>query len=302
MALSENLLRQLDNGQQIRSKGYRGRFAPSPSGQLHIGNLRTALISWLRAKTAGGAWLLRIDDLDLSRNRSGAIESLKHDLLWLGLRWDGPAIFQSQRLDLYRSVLAYLKGEDRLYACRCSRSLLARLSMQEGEGFIYPGTCRDLGHPWEPYQGRLPSLRLRVNKSFSLSSGDVVLRRADGFIAYHFATVIDELTLGITEIVRGEDLAPSMQSQLAIAYEFGYAPLKYCHVPILCDAQGKKLAKRDGSEGLQGLISQGWTSGKVVGWLASSLGLVSKDAELSTFELLEELINREEDFKSLLKN
>ena len=120
------MLQKLEAGQRLRRKGYRGRFAPSPSGPLHLGNLRTALISWLIARISSGIWLLRIDDLDKPRNQSGASERLQEDLIWLGMKWDGPIVFQSDRIELYRSLLSALKLQGKLYACRCSRSLLVK--------------------------------------------------------------------------------------------------------------------------------------------------------------------------------
>ena len=130
--LPDHLCEQMEEGQRLRNQGYRGRFAPSPTGPLHLGNLRTALVSWLQARLANGAWLLRVDDLDKPRNRVGAVESLQHDLHWLGLDWDGPVVFQSRRRGLYNSVLSALRRQGKLYACRCSRRMLADISAPTG--------------------------------------------------------------------------------------------------------------------------------------------------------------------------
>ena len=299
--LPDHLYEQMEAGQRLRNQGYRGRFAPSPTGPLHLGNLCTALVSWLQARLANGAWLLRVDDLDQPRNRVGAVESLQQDLHWLGLDWDGPVVFQSRRRGLYNSFLSALRRQGKLYACRCSRRMLADISAPAGRHLVYPGTCRDLELFWGWHEGRLPSWRLRVSKEFSHTSGDVILRRADGFIAYHLATVVDELTLGISEVVRGEDLLEAMNAQLALINAISERPVIYRHVPLLCDDQGRKLAKREGHAGLDSLRSEGLGPSHVVGWLAASQSLVPFGAELTAGELLTELKKKEGVLKSVLK-
>lgn len=299
--LPDHLHEQLEEGKRLRHQGYRGRFAPSPTGPLHLGNLRTALMSWLQARLANGTWLLRVDDLDRPRNRAGALESLQHDLRWLGLDWDGPVFLQSQRRGLYSSVLSTLRRQGKLYACRCSRRMLADVSAPVGRGLIYPGTCRDLELFWGWHEGRLPSWRLRVSEQFSEISGDVILRRADGFTAYHLATVVDELTLGISEVVRGEDLLVAMPAQLAVIDAMSQRPPVYRHVPLLCDAQGRKLAKREGQAGLDDLRSQGLGPSQVVGWLAASQELIAVGSEFTAVELLSELKKKKGALEAVLK-
>ena len=291
----------LSKGQQLRTTCYRGRFAPTPSGPLHFGNLRTALISWLFARLNGGEWLLRIDDLDTPRNRPGAIESIQKDLLWLGLDWDGPIVFQSQRKEFYGFVLSTLKSQSKLYPCRCTRSLLAKRNRSQAEDFVYPGTCRDLELSWGLYKGRLPSLRLRVNGEFSISCGDVLLRRSDGFIAYHLATAADELSLGITEVIRGQDLAKAMNSQLAIIDALGQKPVLYKHVPLFINNVGEKLSKRKGSTGLQSLQRKGLMGPDVIGFLASTLDLVPEGSVLSAEELLSDLMKKKDWIQNCIK-
>ena len=166
----ENLIRKRRN---IRETIFCGRFAPSSSGSLHLGNIRTALISWLRARLSRGKWLLRIDDLDAPRNRVGSIPSIQEDLSWLGLTWDGPLILQSERIDLYQQVLLSFKEKGKLYPCRCSRSALRKLNLNSANRSFYPGTCRDLGLPWGESNGRLPSWRLRVSEEFDSICGDI---------------------------------------------------------------------------------------------------------------------------------
>jgi glutamyl-tRNA synthetase len=287
MALPEHLQQQLEAGRALAaSGGYRGRFAPSPTGLLHLGNLQTALLSWLAARQAGGAWLLRIDDLDTPRNRAGAIEAIQSDLRWLGLEWDGPVLLQSERRGIYYSWLSWLRRSGRLFSCRCSRRELA-------DQPIYPGFCRQVAHNWGWQRQRLPSWRLRVADDDPHGSGDVVLRRADGFIAYQFATVIDELSFGINDVVRGADLREALPAQSSIFAALGEAPPRFRHGPLLCDASGQKLSKREASAGLKPLREEGLDAAAVIGRLASGLQLLAPEARLSATELLEHLTQQE---------
>ncbi len=304
VTLPQHLQALLEAGLVRRQQGYRGRFAPSPSGALHRGNLRTALLSWLHARLQGGEWLLRIDDLDQPRNRPGAGDQILADLRWLGLAWDGPVVFQSQRRGLYASVLSSLRRCGSLYPCGCSRRLLADISAPHGALTVYPGFCRQGGLGWGPRQGRLPSWRLRMADAAlswpedsarhgcleaASEVGDVVLRRADGMVAYHLATAVDELSLGITAVVRGEDLWASTGPQVAVMASLGAPPPLYWHVPLWRDAQGQRLSKRDGAEGLEGLRQCVGDGAAVIGLLAASLGLVPAGSRLSAQELLQQL-------------
>jgi glutamyl-tRNA synthetase len=292
------------DGVRRRQGGYRGRFAPSPTGPLHRGNLRTALLSWLDARLHGGIWLLRIDDLDLPRNRAGAAEAIQADLGWLGLDWDGPVLRQSERRGLYSSVLSILRRGDLLYPCRCSRRMLADISAPHGGLQVYPGFCRGLPRLWGPDGGRLPSWRLRIGEGPLLwqerfaehgrvdgatAVGDPVLRRADGLVAYHLATALDELLLGISDVVRGEDLWSSTAPQVALMAALGQEPPRYGHVPLWRDGAGQRLSKREGAEGVEGFRSRGLDAAAAVGELAASLGLVPAGTRLSARELLASL-------------
>ena len=230
--------------------------------------------------------MLRIDDLDTPRNRAGAIEAIQSDLRWLGLEWDGPVVLQSQRRGTYHSWLSWLRRSGRLFACRCSRRELA------GEP-IYPGTCRQVRHPWGWQQRRLPSWRLRVADNDPHGSGDVVLRRADGFIAYQLATVIDELSFGINDVVRGADLREALPAQRSLFAALGEAPPRFRHGPLLCDASGQKLSKREASSGLEPLRAAGLDAAEVIGILASGLQLLDPGARLSATELLEHMTQQE---------
>ena len=291
--LPDHLNQVLQNGQGLSQQGYRGRFAPTPSGPLHLGNVRTALLSWLRARLNNGQWLLRVDDLDTPRIRSGAIESVLKDLRWLGLNWDEPVVLQSRRRGLYSSFLSILRKQGYLYPCRCSRRQLDGAT-------IYPGTCRGVRQGWGVKDERLPAWRLRVVEPFATEVGDVVLRRTDGVIAYHLATSIDELALGINEVVRGQDLEAVWAAQSAVITSLGMTSPRYGHVPLLCDSSGEKLSKRAHATGLSSLRDRGEASAQVIGRLATSLGLVSPATAISAEELLEELRERQGQFNALI--
>jgi glutamyl-tRNA synthetase len=304
LTLPEHLQASLAGAQELRQQGYRGRFAPSPTGALHRGNLRTALLSWLEARRHRGTWLLRLDDLDTPRNRPGAEEAILADLQWLGLDWDGPVLRQSERRGLYASVLSALRRAGCLYPCRCSRRLLADISAPHGGLNVYPGFCRRRAPAWGPQQGRLPSWRLRLPPGAlrwqeesgcggrldgPSAVGDVVLRRADGVVAYHLATAVDELWLGISNVVRGEDLWSSTGAQVAVIQALAAEPPAYTHVPLWRDASGQRLSKRDQAEGLAGLRRGGRDAASVIGELAASLGMVPAGTRLSAHELLASL-------------
>ncbi len=300
LEFSELLAESFENGNELSRQGYRGRFAPSPTGSLHVGNLRTALVSWLRARVLGGEWILRIDDLDRSRSQSEAIESIKDDLLWLGLSWDGPAIFQSKRVRLYKAAISALRLQGKIYPCRCTRSVLQLTNTKQNPRRIYPGTCRNLKLNWGVKNGRLPSLRLRVDAQYSNTCGDIILRRSDGFIAYHLATVIDELSLGINEIIRGEDLIQASQSQLSVVTALHQKPLNIRYAPVWWNADGTKLSKRNGGFGLDTLRKNGMTPSKVISLLASSLNLVPEGSDLSLLELLYEIVDNDCNLNKIL--
>ena len=248
--------------------------------------------------------MLRIDDLDTPRNRCGAEAALCADLLWLGLRWDGPVLVQSSRRGFYSSVLSALRRGDVLYPCRCSRRLLADISAPHAALAVYPGFCRRQSPVWGALDGRLPSWRLKMPAgSISwqercwqpgqldgpLQVGDPVLRRADGVIAYHLATAVDDLALGISDVIRGEDLWASTAPQVAVMAALGFSPPRYGHVPLWRDRAGQRLSKRVGAEGLEGFKARGLDGPAVIGELAGSLGLVPTGSRLSAEELRQSL-------------
>ena len=296
--LNEDIFELFNRGNQLSTTSYRGRFAPTPSGFLHLGNIRTAFASWLIARLQKGRWLLRIDDLDSPRMTPGSIERIQDDLIWLGLDWDGPVVFQSERIIFYETVISLLKKQKKLYACQCSRKLLSQGNKGSKES-IYPGTCRDLSLPMSSKDGKRTSLRLKVSKAFSKNCGDIAIKRSDGFISYNFATVIDDLLLGVNDVVRGEDLVKVMFSQLAVIDALNQRKLSYRHVSLLSDSDGKKLSKRNSDISLVNLRDIGIKSHQVIGWLAWSLGITPDLSSITALELLQDLIQKKKSIENI---
>ena len=270
-----------------------GRYAPSPSGDLHLGNLRTALLAWLFARTTRRQFFLRIEDLDRARDTGSAKRQLV-DLESLGLDWDGEVIVQSGRSDVYRSIIAELESRGLVYECMCTRrDILAAPSAPHTPPGAYPGTCRDLSErerddARQRIAPRAPALRLRVPEAVREAdfafmdvllgqvSGvvdDMVLRRGDGVIAYNLAVIVDDAFAGIDQVVRGDDLASSTPRQIMLQRLLGYPTPEYAHVPLVLGPQGKRLAKRDGAVTLLELDKAGSSPKEVLGSLAQSLGL-----------------------------
>ncbi len=257
---------------------YRGRFAPSPTGLLHLGHARTALLAWQRARQAGGVFILRMEDLDQAHEVEGAAAAILEDLRWLGLDWDegpdsggscGPYL-QSERHALYEAAIAQLTAQGLLYPCTCSRKDIRRIAQAphglEDLGSPYPGTCRHgVTQPKRPR-----SLRFRMpvpaprftdacfgEQNFPTGGWDFVVRRASGLIAYQLAVVVDDAAMGITEVVRGADLLMATPWQLALYAALGLTPPRFAHVPLMLDADGQRLAKRTGAEALRALRQGG---------------------------------------------
>ncbi len=231
---------------------YRGRFAPSPTGPLHLGSLFTALASYLQARSQQGKWYVRIEDLDTPRCRPGTAERILQTLEDFGLHWDGEVVYQSQRREVYEAAITKLQLDGRLYACRCSRREL------EQTGPAYPGYCRhrsiDRSYPH--------ALRIRVDPTpivfhdrlqgrqtwrLTEQCGDFVVRRRDGIHAYQLAVVIDDAELGVTEVLRGSDLLDSTARQIHLQRRLGLATPAYCHIPVLVNREGFKLSKQTGA-------------------------------------------------------
>jgi glutamyl-Q tRNA(Asp) synthetase len=237
---------------------YAGRFAPSPTGALHFGSLVAALASWLDARAAGGRWLVRIEDLDAPRAQPGAADDILRTLERLGLAWDGPVLYQSRRLELYRDALRKLEAQT--YWCACSRREIAdsSLGLAADGAQIYPGTCRNgiaSGKP--PRALRLTTTAQRIvfddrvqgrqEQVLERDVGDFVLHRADGQFAYQLAVVVDDAAQGITDVVRGADLLDSTARQIYLQRLLGYATPRYLHVPAAVNAAGEKLSKQTGA-------------------------------------------------------
>lgn len=262
-----------------------GRYAPSPSGDLHLGNLRTALLAWLFARSTGRRFLLRVEDLD--RVRPGAAERQLADLADIGLDWDGPVVCQSQRLELYAAAIGRLVEAGRTYECFCTRREIQQAaSAPHGPMGAYPGTCRDLTDAERAArraEGRSPALRLRAEvHEFAIDDelhgryigqvDDVVLRRADGVPAYNLAVVVDDAEQGIDQVVRGDDLLPSTPRQAYLARLLGLPARHYAHVPLILNEHGQRLAKRDGSVTLADQRRAGVRTEQIVARLIASLG------------------------------
>jgi glutamyl-tRNA synthetase len=287
------------------NSSYRGRFAPSPTGALHLGLARTALLGWLRARRLSGSFVLRIEDIDGPRVVAGSAERLAADLAFLGLDWDegpdrgGPyaPYVQSQRLGLYREALAQLGALGRVYACSCSRKEIAIASAPHGPsefGPVYSGRCR--GGPERPegphalrfrVPERLPIAHdARLGELDNLARGDFVVQRADGLVSYQLAVVVDDIAMRMTEVLRGEDLAGCTGWQLALYEALGAPAPAFMHVPLLLDESGKRLAKRDGARSIGELRQSGVSADVLVGALAASVGLVPEGTRIMPAELI----------------
>jgi glutamyl-tRNA synthetase len=269
-----------------------GRFAPSPTGDLHVGNLRTAAIAWLSARSQGLPFLVRMEDLDRHQSSEANERAQLHDLAVIGLDWDGPVLRQSERFDRYDQAIAELDERGLVYECYCTRreirdEIESAPHAPHGPPGSYPGTCRDLSAGERADRraaGRRPAIRLRsdgrtmtfedrVWGSVSGVADDVVLRRNDGVPAYNLAVVVDDAAQMVTEVVRGDDLASSTPRQLLLQEFLGLPAPAYAHVPLVVDASGDRLAKRKGSiMTLADLASAGATATVVVRWILTSIG------------------------------
>ena len=245
---------------------YRGRFAPSPTGPLHAGSLVAALASWLDARAQGGAWLVRVEDVDTPRCVPGADREILRQLAACGLLPDEPPVWQSKRTATYQAALERLAAQGRAYPCACSRkdieeALRARgVERGRNEELVYPGTCRDGLHGREPRAWRFrvqPGVVQWRDRRLGLQQqdveaevGDFVLKRADGLFAYQLAVVVDDAAQGITHVVRGEDLADNTARQLQLQRALGFTTPAYLHTPLVLGANGEKLSKQNGAQAL----------------------------------------------------
>jgi glutamyl-queuosine tRNA(Asp) synthetase len=278
-----------------------GRFAPSPTGILHLGNLRTALASWLSARAAGGRWLVRMEDVDGPRCRRDLGEAQLRDLAALGLESDGPVVWQSERAANYRAALEVLHAAGRLYPCACTRKdlqLLASAPHTEDGLRPYPGRCRD--RAWEGYE---QALRLRLPEEAmawedrllgpqmddpATLTGDPLLFRRDGCFAYHLAVVVDDGSQGITEVVRGADLRSVTATQIRLQEALVLPRPAYAHLGLVVAPDGSRLGKRAGGGlGLEALAARGVSAAEALGWLGWSLGCLERPEACRSEDLLQ---------------
>jgi glutamyl-tRNA synthetase len=289
-----------------------GRLAPSPTGAQHLGNARTYLLAWLAARAAGGRVILRIEDIDSPRIKPWATEQAIEDLRWLGLDWDeGPDVggphqpyVQTERVDLYRQALNRLGQLGRIYPCTCSRTDIAEAASAPhvgAEGPIYPGTCAGwqsgdpVGDPqsfcWRfrssPGRRSIDDLVAgRVTMDVAEELGDFPLTRKGGDAAYQLAVVVDDAAMGINQVVRGDDLLPSALRQSDLYSALHWSPPQFAHVPLVVGPDGRRLAKRHGDTRLQWYRQQGIAAETVVGWAASTAGLLDRREPISAADLV----------------
>ena len=278
-----------------------GRFAPTPSGRMHLGNVFAALIAWLSVRSKNGEMVLRMEDLDTQRTSNEFAETLRQDLAWLGLDYDREQIPQSQRAKAYDGYFEILRDKGLLYPCYCTRSQLHGINaphLSDGT-YVYPGTCRNLK---EPPKNRVPSWRVmvtdklwtvedRVQGHYELNlatdCGDMVVRRADGVYVYQLAVTVDDGEAGVTEVVRGMDLLSSAPRQMYLQELFGFSHPEYGHVPMLMAEDGRRLSKRDRDLDL-GEIQKRITAEQLIGNLAYASGLIDVRQPISARELARE--------------
>ena len=275
-----------------------GRFAPTPSGRMHLGNVFAALIAWLSVRSRNGALVLRMEDLDTQRTSADFADVLRDDLRWLGLNWDHETAPQSQRSDVYDRYFEKMMDEGLLYPCYCTRSQLHSVNaphLSDGT-YVYPGTCRNLT---EPPANRKPAWRVivpdkvwsfrdRVQGDYALNladgCGDMVVRRADGVYVYQLAVTVDDGESGVTEVVRGMDLLSSAPRQMYLQELLGFAHPEYGHVPMLLAPDGRRLSKRDRDLDL-GELRKRMSAEELIGHLAFAAGLIGRDHPISAAEL-----------------
>ncbi|WP_199623449.1 tRNA glutamyl-Q(34) synthetase GluQRS [Paenibacillus alkalitolerans] len=294
----------------------RGRFAPTPSGLMHIGNLCTALLAWLQVRKAGGRFVLRMEDIDKPRSRPELTKQIIDDLRWFGIDWDeGPDVggpfgpyTQSEREELYQDALKKLLLEGWLYPCYCSRADLMSIASAphglESEGPVYPGTCRQLTETerMQKEAVKKPSLRFAMpDKPITFedgiagvkqippgAGGDFVVRRADGIIGYQLAVVVDDAAMGITDVLRGWDLLDSTPRQLLLYEALQLQAPRFAHVPLLYGPDGERLSKRHGSLAAASIRSKGIAPQRIVGRIGWLLSLIDSPEPMNPSDLIRE--------------
>ena len=278
-----------------------GRFAPTPSGRMHLGNVFAALVAWLSVRADNGHMVLRMEDLDTQRTSAEFAQVLREDLLWLGLDWDEETQPQSQRSEIYREYFEMLERRELLYPCYCTRSQLHSVNaphLSDGT-YVYTGTCRNLTPQQQAALGRVPAWRVMVpdqewtvedriqgtyTENLATHCGDFVVRRADGVYVYQLAVTVDDGLAGVTQVVRGMDLLSSAPRQMYLQSLFGFPHPEYAHVPMLLAPDGRRLSKRDKDLDL-GYLRQHTSAEKLIGVLACSAGLLDAPVPISAKEL-----------------
>ena len=281
-----------------------GRFAPSPSGRMHLGNIFAALLAWVSARAAGGEFVLRIEDLDPERSHAEYADAIRDDLRWLGLQWDREMPLQSTRTPVYAEFFVRLRAMGLLYPCFCSRSELHAASAPHASdgSLLYAGTCRGLTDAQIRAQNRPPAWRIRVpeecvacrdgvygevSQNLQRECGDFILRRSDGVYAYQLAVVCDDALGGITQVVRGRDLLSSTPRQIWLCRMLGFEPPEYYHVPLLIAPDGRRLSKRERDMDLSRLRER-FRPEALIGRLAFLSGLAPFQEPISAAELAQE--------------
>ena len=278
-----------------------GRFAPTPSGRMHLGNVFAALMSWLSPKSRGGDWILRMEDLDTLRTKAEYAELLRSDLRWLGLNWDQETEAQSTRSAAYDRYFEELREKNLLFPCYCTRSQLHNVNaphLSDGT-YVYAGTCRNLTAEERAAKKRLPSWRVMVpdreyaftdlvqgpyRENLLTDCGDFVVRRADGVYVYQLAVTVDDGESGVTEVVRGWDLLGSAPRQMYLQELFGFEHPTYAHIPMLMAPEGRRLSKRDQDLDM-GALRNRLTPEQLIGVLAHAAGLTENAKPISAVEL-----------------
>ncbi len=286
---------------------YTGRLAPSPTGALHLGNIRTFMIAYLRARSQSGRLIMRIEDLDHPHVKPWTVREMISDLHFLGFEWD-EEYTQSRRRKHYRAALERLAAAGLVYPCICSRRDVeaAQSAPHSGEQLFYPGTCRGRFASWDEAAAtiapRLPCWRFRAPPDtapffidrfagdFSLNVskhlGDFPISRDRDGAGYTLAVVVDDAEMGVTEIVRGDDLLAATPAQILLQRALGYPTPDYCHVPLVVGPDGRRLAKRHGDTRIAALREQGWSAARIIGFLAASCGWADDGEQVSLSDLV----------------
>lgn len=282
----------------------RGRFAPSPSGRMHLGNALSAMLAWLSAKSQNGEIVLRIEDLDPARSKDAYADAIMEDFLWLGLKWDKRSENQSTRGDAYNEALHRLAEKGMVYPCYCSRGELHAASAPHASDgrVIYGGTCRNLTEQERRKKTKAPAFRLIMPEEtigfrdglqgwfempLQQELGDIIVRRADGVAAYQLAVVVDDGAAGVTQVVRGRDLLTSTPAQIYLYRLLGLPEPEFYHVPMLLSNDGRRLSKRDGDLDFS-VLRKKYTPEELLGILGALCGLIPRAEKVSLMELVQE--------------